>query len=386
MGIAYSEFDTTPATLVSTIKAAILGSSDWTSVPVTPVSTTNTVATTAAGNTITLSSVAGIVSGQVIAIAPGTANEVQRLVLSVSGNVVTISGTWGLIYATNTTVVTRNEILRTTTSAGAPMVIDLAGNLTGVAGQANVFALLTYRQWTGNTPGGHTDLNTSYATYKSGAQLTTQPVHVTVSAGKNHVFIAIEGPRAHEAGATSTLYGSLKNYVFVAGVTPYHASDAIPCVVTGSQVTWVAASSVASNAHQVAISRDSTNSNSWTAGRLASLTMPTMYTSTDVISVNRVCTIDGKTYLLPYVLFSETEGIRGRLTSLFYANTNAPSPVGDYPDPTNGQVELNGVIYKLVPVSKSDGANQAWGPFGIVGPPGVITRTVLVAVPYAEAV
>lgn len=380
MPTTYTEFDTTAAGLIAALKSAILANSAWSAIDITPVSTTNTVATSSSGSTVTLTSAAGFVAGQWITANPG-ATEVYRQVTSVSGNVVTISGTWGAVYAIGTTFRTRNNIVKATTDRGADMIVDLEGADTN----NGWLGLAVYRQWTGTVPGGHVDPDLYSIYYRATSSTSAIPVHAIVSASKNHLFISLEGPRAYELNPTSTTYGSVRNYFAISDLVPYHVADTVPAVVTAGTYN-LNNPTVLQGAFRAAISRDTTNTLSWQAARLASLDWPTVVT-TDVLTMPRTCTIDGKTYLFPYVVFSMAEGLRGRLKHFFYAGTSAPTYAADLPEPVGTKVTYDGVVYKLLAVNKGDNTNAAYGPFGAAGNGSTsITRSVVVAVPFADAV
>lgn len=379
MAITYDEFETTPAGLIAALKTRILSNGHWTDQGVVPTTTTNTVATVSASAVATLSSLDGILVGQWITVNPGAGNEIQRQITAINGNVITVLGNWGAVYPIGTTFKARSTVLKSTTDNGSELILDLEGDI-----QTNYMSVMAYRQYTGTATGGWTDAKQSWLYWKAAAGTTAMPLHVTLSVGKNHLFFAIEGPRAHEVSPTSTTYGSVKNYFALSELTKYHAADTTPVAISIGVPTGIVTTTVAAGGHQVGISRDSTDVTSWSIGRLASLDFPTVYT-TDVVNMNRACSIDGNTYLLPYVLFSETEGIRGRLTNFFYCNTTAPSPVTDLPDPVGTRVTYNGIVYKLTAVNKGDGSASAWGPFGAITQSTLVTRSIIVAIPYAVA-
>jgi hypothetical protein len=379
VAITYTEFDTTPAGLIAALRTNILANTHWSDLGVVDADTTNSIATTSAGNTATLNSATGFTVGQWITVNVG-ATEVYKQITAVAGNVITISTTWGAIFAIGTSFRARSTVLKSTTDNGTDLILDLEGDL-----QSNYINVIAYRQWTGTAPGGWTDAKPSWLYWRAaGGGALTMPIHVTLSVGKNHLFFAIEGPRSNETGATSATYGSIKNYFAISELTKYHAGDTGTPAISIGVPSSTATTSVNAGGHQVGISRDAANTVSWGMGRLASLDWPTVG-ATDVVSMNRTCTIDGKVYLLPYVLFSETEGIRGRLSNLFFANTTAPSPLTDLPDPVGTRVTYNGIVYKLIALNKGDGAIAAWGPFGAVTNSTSVTRSIILAVPYAVA-
>lgn len=380
MTITYSEFDTTPANVVAALKAAILTNPHWSDQGVVAASTTTTSATASGAATVSLASMDGFYVGQWIVINPGGAFETIRQIVSITGLSLSVNSNWGVIFGSGTTFRSRNTVLKSTSDRGADLILDLEGDTLAT----NMIGMATYRAYTGTSPGGWTDRQPYYLYWKTAAATATAPIHVILSVGKNHLFFSIEGPRAHEASATSLSFGSVKNYFGISDLIPYHAEDTEPAAIVIGQSINSSTPATSNNSHQVQISRDSADTVSWSQGRLASLEWPTVY-STDVVPMNRTCTIDGNTYLFPYVLFSEGEGIRGRLSSFFYANTTSPSPLTDLADPVGVRVEYDGLIYKLLAVSKGDGTTQAWGPFGSVINSGSVMRSVIVAVPFDVA-
>lgn len=383
MTTTYEEFDTTPGGFITALKAKILLNPHWTDQGIVPVATTTTAATASAGTTITVASATGFVAGQYIIVNQGAAGERTHLLTGVSGSTLTISGTWGAVWASGATIRTRSNIVRSTSDRGAALILDLEQG-SWDATVANYQGMAVYRQFTGTAPGaGGADAKFWTTYWKTAAGTTTMPIHVVLSVGKNHLFFSVEGPRPTEASTTSTTYGSIRNYFSLSDVIPYHASDTVPAVVLAA--SGYVGQATSTNNHVAQISRDSTNTYTWSNGRLASLDWPTMYT-TDVVTMPRNCTIDGNTYLFPYVLFSEQEGLRGRLSSFFYCGTNGPSTLLDTPEPVGSKVTYGGVVYKLITISKGDGSQYVWGPFGAVLNNGAVTRSIVVAVPFADAV
>lgn len=383
MTITYEEFDATPATIFDALKTKILANPHWTDQGVVQVSTTSTANTVSASTSITVASSAGFEVGQLVVLNPGTGSEVYRTITSIpSGTQILMDTTWGAVYASGAVLRTRNTVLKSTSDRGAELIVDLEG---GDATTVGKLGLAVYRQWTtGTTPSGAMDAKTYLLYWKVTATGTmTMPIHVTLSVGKNHLFIGAEGPRGHETGTQNITYGSARNYFALCDLIPYHAADAVPAAIAVGVNTAVP--STGSNSHQVYVSRDAANTVSWTSGRLASLDWPTLGT-TDVVTLNRDCTIDGKTYLFPYVMASEREGLRGRLSSFYYCGTTAPTPLTDLPEAVGSKVTYDGIVYKLLAVNKGDGTNNTWGPFGTSANSGAVTRSTVVAVPFAVAV
>lgn len=384
MAITYVEFDTTPAGFVAALKAQILTNAHWSDQGVVAATTTSTGATTAAGSTVTLTSATGFTIGSYLTAGVGTANEAAFLITNVVGNVVTISGTWNVIFPSGNTFKTRNNVLRSLSDRGADLIIDLDAGAS--VGLVNAVQFSVYRAYAGTAPGGYTDAKLYYLYWKVQTGAATMPLHVVLSAGKNHLYFSVEGPRANEANASSTAYGTVRNYFALSDMIAYNASDTVPAVVAMGQSQAQGTPNTQYFSHSAYISRDSVNAASWTIGRLASLDWPTVQTS-DVVTLNRTCTIDGNTYLFPYVLASETEGMRGRLSSFFYCGSTGPTPLSDMPENVGSKVTYGGIVYKLLAVNKGDGSNLAWGPFGAAANNGGSpNRSVVVAVPFAVAV
>lgn len=381
MAITYIEFDTTPATLIADLKTRILTNPAWSDQGVVAVTATSTNATTAAGSTVILNDATGFTVGQWIVANPG-GSELYREITAVSGNTITISGTWTVILPIGTTYRTRNTVLRSTSDRGADLIVDLeGGQLTAAA-----YTFQVYRQYTGTAPAVQTPPRLHSIFWRVSGGTMTQVLHVVLSVSKNHLYFSIEGPRGNEAGTFNTSVGSLRNYFALCDLIPYHAADTVPAAVAIGVTNISSTPSVQSySSHNVYISRDAANTVTWSPGRIASLDWPTIHTS-EVVTMNRTCTIDGNTYMFPYVLFSETEGIRGRLSSFFYCGTSAiPTVTTDIPEPVGSKVTYDGIVYRLLAVNKGDGTNPAWGPFGAVVNQTQVTRSIVVAVPFADA-
>jgi hypothetical protein len=214
------------------------------------------------------------------------------------------------------------------------------------------------------------------------ATATNIPLHCTVSASKEHLFISVEGPRANETGASSAVVGSVKNYFFMDDVVPYHAGDVNPVCFAGGGMAALPVASAGSNSHQGNFSRNFANNSSWSVAKLLTLDFPSV-ASTETIQPTRLTSADNKYYLSPYVAFGDESGIRGRLASFFHVGyTYSDTP--EIPTPPVGQkVQYSGKWYKLIAVNKSDGASNSWGQLGSSSNSSVANffRSVIVAVP-----
>ena len=382
MTLIYEEFETTSANLVSDLATRILTHPDWSDQGVVNVSSNTTAALSTSGSTATVANGALFAIGDFVVVNPGASNEFRRTVTNVVGNVLTMNANNSVAFASGTPIATVVRVLKCTTTRGAKMIVDLGG--APHTPHAS-FGINVYNDYAGTTPRGGIEPKQFYIWYRSGA-LQSAVITVTLSVSKEHIYIALEGPKPWQAGPTSTTYGSLKNCFAMSDLVPYHDEDVTPSVVAIGNSMNSSTPAVTADSHQASINYTHNGLSPWHAVRLATLTFPSIYSS-DIVPVNRQCGIDGNTYLLPYVVFSEIEGIRGRLARFFYANTNAPSPPTDYPDPVGTRVDYDGITYRMNTPYKGDGTLAAWGPFGsVLNTGGSAARTVIVAVPRAEVV
>lgn len=381
MALVYSEFDTTAQNLVKDLKAKILTCTDWADISIATPSTTLGSAAAAGATTITVASSTNFTVGMVVVFEPGTANEEYRTIVTVpNGTSFTVAATT-LAHASGVTVRNGSAILKATTARGAQMVIDLADQHPTL----QYLAVGFYRTHTGASGGG-VDRLSRYVPFRSnttGASFT-MPLHVVLSVSKDHLFFSIEGPRATEAGTTSTTYGGVRCYCFMTDLVPYNASDTTPAVVAFASVTNTPSSTTATQSHIAYISRNFANTASWDTCRIASLSFLSAQAA-DTVALRRACTIDGNYYLFPYVVFSEAEGMRGRLAMLFYAGSNAPTPTYDEPAPVGDTVTYGGNTYKITLTDRNDGNGQSvWGALGSSGNASANSnRSLAVALPVA---
>lgn len=384
MTIRYSEFDTTMGGAVEAIAAKILEHPDWANItPATPATTTNTAATGTTSTSLTWAVNDGskFVAGDTVIIQPGGANETLRTVVSASATQIVLSGAnMPISYPVGTTIRVHSKILSATTTAGAKMILNLYGGPTFLNGfQYDVMASHT------GLAGGAGPRRSRYLIWRQSTSGSTSAhaVHVILSVSKEHLYIEVEGPRAAEPGATSTTYGSTRTYMALCGLVSYHAADTVPAWVHVGSAMSTSTGSTGNLSHAADISRD-TAGNAWDEIRLASLDFPTVRT-TDTVALQRKCSIDGKEYMFPYVVFSVKEGIRGRLHRFFNAGTTGPNAPLDLPDNPGSQITHEGVTYRLRAINKGDGSVSPWNAFGSSSSSTGIYSPV-VAVPYATAV
>jgi hypothetical protein len=399
--MTYSEFDSTQQTLLHDIRQAILASASWTQ-PLnvtTPLTTVNGNAGAGATN-ITLAAApgsVGIVVGSVIRLgADGGAGTEYRTVTNINGNQITVAAT---TYAHNTgeNVYVGNELLACQTTRGANLIVDLNSNhWSQTNGQQ-----LNVTFWGAHTgafnSGGSNPLGpgigsapaSRFVPWRNGASsAASDPVHVIVSASKEHLYVSLEGPRAAEAHPDSATYGSQRNYLLMCDLVPYFAGDTQACAYAwASPAGSGVGDGLGYNGSQIGfLTLNEAGNGWWGQCRLASLCLPAVGSVGSSQNVQRAASEDSNWYLFPYVAFSDLDGMRGRLAAFFFAGYAQPD-FGDAAIPTppiGSKITYNGQLYKLLPVSKSSSnSNPRWGPLGIAmnAPNQSPNCSVVVAVP-----
>ena len=388
MAIYYEEFDTTAGGLVAALQSKIVAHAAWDALTPTGVpSFTNTAQIAASSQSFAVSSVTGLFIGQRIKWTVSSVVYTRTITDIVVGtNTLTISTSIGVITPITTTIVADVNLVKATTTRGAEMILDLQ------AGRDDMDTLRLTTRWWRTMPASYSSANPQaeavdrFVYWRSSGGSLAHNLHVTLSVGKEHLFIAIEGPRWNEAGALNAQYGSGKNYLFMSDLVPYHAADTSPVVVAGAS-SYISGASAATtqSSHECEVSRNYANNTSWSTGRCASLAFPSVR-STEAINFQRDCTIDGKTYLFPYVYLSNSEGIRGRLARFFNAGMTHPTAYADIGDPVGSKVTYDGVTYKLLAVNKSDSSLFSWGPLGAASNSAAQAAFIspVIAVPFSE--
>lgn len=377
MALHYIEFDTNPQALLQDLRTQILTSTDW--ARLTPDTILlNTSGATAAGATVlpfanTTSS--GLSIGSVIAIDDGTTRE-SRTITNMTATTITVAA-MSFAHAAGSAIRQGNHLYKATTTRGADMVIDLNDSHLAVT-DANL-QMAIYRAHDGTT--GQNKMS-RYLYWRTNAGAANNPLHVTLSLSKEHFFLGIEGPRVGEAGAQNGTYGSLKGYVFLSDLVPYDVADTNPVVFAGGQSIAAADGSFANSSHIGHLSEDLDGVEFWTPTRLATLEFPKAGYG-DVVNFQRQRRIDDTFTLAPYVAFTDDTGMRGRLSSFFFAGFNYADQFDVPIAPTNTKVEYQGQWYKLIAVSKSDSARHCWAQFGATtqNAATTYTRSPVVAVP-----
>lgn len=375
MGTHYAEFDSTLQTLLADIRTRLLTSTDWARLTSDAI-LLNTNAGTSASATVlpfVTTGGSGLGLGSVIMIDDGALRE-YRTITAITGTSITVANLT-YAHASGTPIRSGNELYKATTTRGAQMVVDLMDSHVTATSMALNCAI--YQTHDGTTGGPKVQ---RYLYFRHNAGAASHPLHVTLSVGKEHFFLAVEGPRASEPGAPSTV-GAHRSYIFLSDLVPYDVGDTIPTVFAGGSGTNANVNSFGQLDHEGAVSKSLSGAGSWSPARLATLEFPKIG-FTEGVSYQRQREVDGMFILAPYVVFHNDSGMRGRLSSFFYAGLN----MTDTPDaplpPVGSKIEYQGAWYKLVAVNRSDGNRNVFAQFGAASQ-GASTsgRSPVVAVP-----
>jgi hypothetical protein len=282
-----------------------------------------------------------------------------------------------IVLSSNWTVPTGN-VVQCTAANGATMALDLTG---GGAADNQRIRTMAYRLFSGGvgTNGVQRSLYWNRVAPASSATL-----RVRVFAGNTLLYIEIEGPRAGEAGADSTTFGSYRQSIWLAQITPYHGADTIPCVAFGGTSSYHGYESIvgtAPNSQVVYVSRNQGDTSSWVTARIMTLTVPAWQINAQAYNY-RALASDGTQFLLPWVVFEDSAGIRGRLTDMFYAGWSASDDtavVGTIAD--SQTITYGGNTYRVTTPWRTDqtGSANSFGSFGVVANASVSVRSPLVA-------
>lgn len=279
-------------------------------------------------------------------------------------------------------------LYKATTDSGVQMCIDL--NTTAIDTQH--MTCTVYRTHDGTTAGASMGSRYVYWKQGGGGTTATNMVHGVVSAGKNHLFIGLEGPRISEANTDNTNYGSLRSYLFFSALVPYYTvptEDLVQTVIFHAN-PFPGSSDYNTGAHLAWASRNGRDNANWTPGALATLNQPTAMASSNIgyHHLQRVAMLDpaDKYVVSPFVYFDNAEGMRGRLTSFFYGGHAYLSLTESFAPPPIGQIiTIDSVPYKLLSVNRSaqNGSWHNYGAFGIAANNGIAAASPVVAVPWA---
>lgn len=254
------------------------------------------------------------------------------------------------------------NLVKATTTRGAEIVLDLED--AALTNQKMQWA--AYTSYDGTTFG---DKRTGWLwTLRTNTgTLATNYYYWFVSAGKEHIFISIDGPRWGDPAGVAG-WGGARGYLFIDSLTPYYDNtlDPAPVVVVGTS-DWNNSYGVDQSDAYVFVSRNVANTVSWSAGVLQTLSSLNGHNS----SPNREG-LDGKMIFPPFVFFDDVDGYRGRLTSLYYGGwgeTSFPNQQ-QFLVPAEQDFVFDGKTYRSRYVSRGNGdsnGTQIGGAFGWYG-------------------
>lgn len=368
MALTYTEFDTTTQNLVYDLVNAILASSDWAKITPTASVLTTSTATAVSGTVLTFTSTAAATTagwgiGTVIRIgAAGAVDTENKTITAISGTTITVAA-MSFAHAIGTNVYPGSEVLKATTTRGADMIIDLQD-----AHLATGYTSLSMACWTSHTGTVGINKASRYLYWRSTGGLRADQLHVVVSAGKEHLFFSVEGPRVGETNPENASFGSPREYMFLCDMVPYHASDTTACVFAGGSITNTYAGSYASFSHLGQLSRNHAGVAGWSQCKLFTLGF-TGYGGSGAssgINAQRNTVGDGNLYLFPHVCISEPDGVRGRLAAFFNAGQVLTEDlIGSPPPAVGAKVTYGGKTYKLLAVNRGGAANPVWAQLGL---------------------
>lgn len=250
--------------------------------------------------------------------------------------------------------------LKATTTRGAQMVIDLED--AALTNQKMQYAF--YTSYDGTTFG---DKKTGYLWMirTNIGTLATNYYYWRVSAGKEHLFISIDGPKYGDpAGVLG--WGGARQYLWMCDLVPYYDNtlDPAPAYICGGS-DWLNSYSLnVPQGLQVFASRNAANNASFSKGYLQTLAAWGFN-----VSPNRKG-LDGKIVLPPWVYFDDIDGQRGRLNNIYSAGYGLN---GDDPNhlalPIEQDLVIDGKTYKVVIPARGNGENQSntmGGSFGFI--------------------
>lgn len=260
--------------------------------------------------------------------------------------------------------------VQATTTRGAAMVVDLAdAAATAVRLQFGVYRTAALA-----------DKVIRYLQWRSSGGATTDPLHCVVSAGKEHLFITVEGPRAGEVNPADAAYGSFRPGFFVCDVVPYFASDAVPAVACGG--TTSASTPSGSATYPVHVSRNAANSASWVAGVLETLQPPRGNAGGPPLRYNGQSLSGSGPVVRPYLVFEDVAGMRGRLSSIFNLGWNVVG-ANDVAAQAFSRVTIGPATYIGLTINRRVATNYSTSPFAETQTGDGDTASPVVAVPYS---
>ena len=230
MATIYQEFDSTVQNIIPDLLTKILTSSDWSRVSnASALFTTSgvmAVGATSVPHALGAASAAGIGIGSTIRLgAEGAADAEYRQVTAASATTLTIPATT-YTHPSGSNVYLGNTVVKAVTAGGADMICDLSP-VNNTAGY--YITIGHYQSYASGVIGAAVS---RFLHWRLSGGARSDVIHVIVSAGKEHLFVSVEGPRPGETNPVSVSYGSPRTYMFMSSLTPYHSSDTTPVVVS----------------------------------------------------------------------------------------------------------------------------------------------------------
>lgn len=205
------------------------------------------------------------------------------------------------------------DIVKATTTRGAEMVLNL-----NKATPVNNYATVSFWRTHNGTTGSDEITRYLHWKYQSGGT-TSNTLHCVVSASKEHLILQVEGPYGTESNYDHIDSGSKRSTLVMADIVPYHAGDTQAAVGVFCNAGTSQSSSQGNNF--LSVSRDQGNANSWVPANVATVTpiVSIEYNSAVNHLMQHVAKGDGKTYLFPFVVLEQQDGMRGRLNNVYWA-------------------------------------------------------------------
>lgn len=255
------------------------------------------------------------------------------------------------------------DIVKATTTRGAEMVVNL-----GKAATTNNYA--TIAVWkTHNGSTGTFEL-TRYLHWKyQSAGTTANAVHVVVSASKEHLVIQVEGPYGTESNYDTADTGSKRTSFIMADIVPYHAADTVEAVAFFSAISTTQAATAGNQF--MAVSANQADDAAWIPATLCTVQpiMSQEMGSYHAHSLQHVAKGDGKTYLFPYVIVENVDGLRGRLNNVYSAGWNKPNFSSEGPGLNENDIvtyDSADYIIKRITRGLNSSSTATYSPFGDV--------------------
>jgi hypothetical protein len=360
MTMAYTEWDHRSDTIVAGVKQRILASSDWAHLQLTTGTAATTLASGASIGATSISTAASIPSGSYIVIGNGAANPEVRLSTGVTGSgPYTVSWTSAepltKTYSSGAAVGVGSYV-KATTTRGAQMVVDLAAS----APNTQTMTINAYQSHNGTTAGASV---TRYLSWKRFGGAATDILHPRVSAGKDWLYLDIEGPRGGETNADNSTNGSFRQMFYLGDLAPYYADDTVPAVVLIGGMTG----GTGDTHTTVHVSRNRADTASWVTAYLRTLAYPQYainQTSGNMPAVSK----EGDFVQAPCVILELGDGLRGRVNYLHHGGFNFAIDATDPAPPQNGQTMTYGAYtYTVFSPFRTDGNNSNSYGIGVVG-------------------